>query len=279
MRFKTRRNPLKATLYCLPIALLILALAGELYPRSSHVDEYYDAERSAKDLLYSYEDFKKLEKSEIEALVNAICEADEDERRSVSSDIASRAREKVRSEYDKTERRMNEAIGMLKAVIADPRFESKRSDAERLKSEVEEKWKSIDRMWDLLRGSNHPVVSFMLDKGNEEDSYRKGRCTASQVDTGNGYADCVGYDGNACLIIEFKPNNSRAISKGLRQLRDYKQGLENNQSKRQDLNNKSSSFATCSSFETRVDCYTICPQIDSDGNFRSTSTEWATSCR
>lgn len=281
MTFRTAMNPRKSMLYFLPIVLLILAFGGEtlLYPRPSHVDEYYDAERSAKDLLYSYEDFKKLERSEIEALVNAICEADEDERRSVSSDIGSRARDKVRSEYDKTERRKNEAVAMLKAVIADQRFESKRSDAERLKSEVEEKWKAIDRMWDLLRGSNHPVVSFMLDKGKEEDEYRKGRCTAAQVDTGNGFADCVGYDGNACLIVEFKPNNSRAISKGLQQLKDYKAGLENNQSKRQDLNNKSSSFATCSKFDTRVDCYRLCPQIDSDGNFRSTSAEWSTNCR
>src|SRR6185369_10453290 len=267
-------------LYFIAIGLLALAFGSDAFfnPRATP-DDYYDAERSAKDLLYAYEDFKKLETSEIAALVNAICEADEDERRNVASDIASRVRDKVRSEYDKTERRKDEALRMLNAVIADKQYESKRSDAERLKSEVEDKWRAIDRMWDLLRGSNHPVVSFMLDKGKDEDDYRKGRCTAAQVDTGRGFADCVGYDGNSCLIVEFKPNNSRAISKGQQQLSDYKDGLENNSSKRQDLNNKSSSFATCKSFDTRVDCYRLCPQIDSDGNFRSTSAEWSTTCR
>jgi hypothetical protein len=223
MRFRIGMNEMKSPLHLLVVGPLVLAFGAAtlLHPRTSRADEwdqYYNAERSAKDLLYSYEDFKKLEKTEIEALVKAICEADEDERKNVSSDIGGRVRDKVRSEYDKTERRKNEALDMLKTVIGDKRFESKRGDAERLKSDVEDKWKAIDKMWDLLRGSNHPVVSFMLDKGKEEDDYRKGRCTASQVDTGKGYADCVGYDGNACLIVEFKPNNSRAISKGLNQL-------------------------------------------------------------
>jgi hypothetical protein len=283
MKIRIRMGQTKLTSHLIILGLLALVFGAATYSSSRTApdewEEYYKAERSAKDLLYSYEDFKKLEKSEIEALVNAICEADEDERRSVSSDIGSRARDKVRAEYDKTERRKNEAIDMLKTVIADKRFESKRSDAEHLKSEVEDKWSAIDRMWDVMRGSNHPVVSFMLDKGKEEDDYRKGRCTASQVDTGKGFADCVGYDGNMCLIVEFKPNNSRAIRKGLEQLRDYKDGLENNASKRQDLNNKNSAFATCQSFETRVDCYRLCPEIENDGNFRSRSAEWSTNCR
>jgi hypothetical protein len=260
-------------------ALVASALLSSGMSHADEWDQYYNAERSAKDLLFSYEDFRRMEKTEIEALVKAICDADEDERKSVSSDSAARVRDKVRSEYDKVERRKTEALDMLKTVIDDKRFESKRSDAERLKSDVEDKWKSIDKMWDLVRGSNHPVVSFMLDKGKEEDDYRKGRCSAAQVDTGKGYADCVGYDGNSCLIVEFKPNNSRAISKGLNQLRDYKDGLENNASKRQDLNAKNSGFATCKSFETRVDCYKLCPAIDDDGNFKSVSTEWSTNCR
>lgn len=76
-------------------------------------DPYNDAERSAKDLLYSYEDFLKMEKKEIEALVTAIAEAEELERKSIASDASSRARDKVRSEYDKVERRKNEALAML----------------------------------------------------------------------------------------------------------------------------------------------------------------------
>lgn len=261
------------------LTFIALALAHSSTSSAQNYDLYNNAERAAKDLLYSYEDFKKLEKSEIEALVKAISEADEDERKSVSSDIGARVQSKVRSEYDETEKQKNNALEMLEIVLDDPSLESKHSDAERLKAEVEEKWKSIDKMYDSLRGSNHPVVSYMLDKGKEEDDYRKGRCSASQVDTGNGYADCVGYDGNSCLIVEFKPNNSKSISKGQQQLKDYKSGLENNSSKRQDLNNKHSSFAACQTFETRIDCYKLAPEIEDDGNFKTRSTEWSTDCR
>jgi hypothetical protein len=102
------------------LALAVCA-AILLHPRRSHADDwdqYNDAERSAKDLLYSYEDFKRMEKSEIERLVKAICDANEDERKAVSSDIGSRVREKVQSAYDKTEQRKNEAVKQLTAVSA-----------------------------------------------------------------------------------------------------------------------------------------------------------------
>lgn len=270
----------RVTTASLALAFGVGALLHPHTGRADEWDQYYNAERSAKDLLYSYEDFKKMEKKEIEALVKAMCDADEDERKEVSSNIQSRARDKVRSEYDKVERRKNEALEMLKNVIGDDRFKSKRSDAERLKSDVEDKWKAVDKMWDLMRGSNHPVVSFMLDKGKAEHDYRRGRCSASEVDTGNGNADCIGYDGNACLIVEFKPNNTRAINKGWKQLDGYQKGLLNNPSKRQDLDKRSSSFPTCpKQFDIRVDCYTLCPEIDDDGNFKSTSTSWSTNCR
>jgi hypothetical protein len=262
------------------LAVLAGALLHSPVSKADDWDEYNDAERSAKDLLYSYEDFKKLDRSEVQSLVNAICQAEEEERKSVASDIGSRAREKVRSEYDKVERRKNEALDKLKKVIADDRFKDKRSDAESLKSQVEERWKSIDRMYDSMRGSNHPVVSFMLDKGKEEHDYREGRCTAREFETGNGRADCIGYDGNACLIVEFKPNNSRAISKGKEQLKDQSEALEKNADKRKELDDKSSSFSSCpKKFDTRVDCYMLCPEIDEEANFKSTSTSWSTDCR
>ena len=265
------------------LSCAVVAGTGALFAaRTAHAgdwDEYNDAERAAKDLLYSYEDFKKLDKSEMQALVAAICQAEEDDRKSVSSDSASRARDKVRAEYDKVERRKNEALDRLKKVIANDRFKEKRSDAESLKSQVEDKWKAVDRMYDYVRGSNHPVVQFMLDKGKEEHDYRQGRCTVKEFETGDGRADCIGYDGNACLIVEFKPNNSRAISKGKKQLKEQMDALEKNADKRKDLDGKSSAFPACPNrFETRVDCYTLCPEIDDEGNFKSTSASWSTNC-
>jgi len=267
---------------CSATALLVGALAA-LHTgnaRAGEWDQYYDAERSAKDLLFTYyDDFKKMDRREIQALVQAICDADEEERKSVASDVGSKTRDRVRAEYDKVEKRKNEAVAMLTKVLADDRFKEKHSDARDLKNKVEERWKSIDKMYDSVRSSNHPVSTFMTDKGMEEHKYRQGRCTASEFETGNGPADCIGYDGNACLIVELKPDNSKAISKGKSQAEKYRDALISNPSKRKDLEGKSSSFTTCPpKFDTRVDCYKLCPEIDEDGNFRSVSASWRTGC-
>ena len=88
-------------------------------------DPYNDAERSAKDLLFSYEDFLKMEKKEIEALVAAIAEAEGADRKSITSDISSRTRDNVRSEYDKVEGRKNEALAMLVKVLGNDFFKEK----------------------------------------------------------------------------------------------------------------------------------------------------------
>lgn len=257
-----------------------LALLCSRNARAGDWDAYYDAERSAKDLLFTYyDDFKKMDRSAIQALVQAICDADEEERKSVASDVGSKTRDRVRAEYDKVEKRKNEAVAMLDKVLADDRFKEKHSDARDLKNKVEERWKSIDKMYDSVRSSNHPVSTFMTDKGMEEHKYRQGRCTAAEFETGNGPADCIGYDGNACLIVELKPDNSKAIGKGKTQAERYRDALISNPDKRKELDGKSSSFASCpQKFDTRVDCYKLCPDIDEDGNFRSVSASWRTGC-
>jgi len=260
--------------------LASIAVGGTLLLHSDagYAGEWEDAERSSKDLLYSYEDFLKMERKEIGELVTAIAEAEEADRKSIASDISSRTRDKVRSEYEKVERRKNEALSMLNNVLGNNSLKEKHSEARNLKSQVEDRWRSIDRMYDKVRGSNHPVVAFMLEKGKEEHDYRQGRCTVKEFETGEGPADCIGYDGNACLIVEFKPDNQRAINKGRDQLSRYRNGITNNSSRRQDLNGRSSSFQGCKQFEIRVDCYKLAPEIDSEGNFRSTSTSWRTGC-
>jgi hypothetical protein len=274
---------MKITLHNLAASMAALLMGGGLLldsgiARAGPWDQYNDAERSAKDLLYSYEDFLKMEKRQIEELVTAIANAEEDERRSIASDAASRTRDKVRADFDKVERRRNESLAMLDKALANPVYKDKHSDARNLKSQVEDKWRAIDRMYDKVRGSNHPVVAFMLDKGKEEHDYRQGRCTVKEFQTGDGPADCIGYDGDSCLIVEFKPDNSRSISRGKDQLSRYLNAISSNSSRRQELGGKHSSFAGCTKFQTRVDCYRLTPEIDNEGNFRSTSASWRTGC-
>lgn len=75
-------------------------------------------------------------------------------------------------------------MAMLTKVLADDRFKEKHSDARDLKSKVEERWKSIDKMYDSVRSSNHPVITFLTEKGTQAHKNRHGRCTASAFETG-----------------------------------------------------------------------------------------------
>lgn len=242
-------------------------------------DPYYDAERAAKDLLYSYYDeFRKLQVNETKALIQAIAEADEEDRKSVASSAGDAARKRVDAAFDQVERRKNESVALLDKAIANPLFKEKHSEAQKLKEQVLERWQSIEKMSKSVRGANHPVVAFMLEKGKEAHDYRQGRCTAKEFETGEGRADCIGYDGNSCLIIELKPDNQRAIRKGQDQVARYVKSISSNQSRRDELNSKSSSFASCKQFETRVDCYKLMPEVDNDGNYRDVSASWRTGC-
>jgi hypothetical protein len=124
-----------------------------------------------------------------------------------------------------------------------------------------------------VRGSNHPVIAYMLQTGKDLHSSRQQGCTAAEFDTGNGPADCVR---TSCDIIEFKPDNSRAKRKGEDQLRRYRNGLLQNADKRNNLNSKDSGFAKCNDFRLTIEAYTLLPEINDDGTFRERSASWST---
>lgn len=236
-------------------------------------DPYSDAERSAKDLIYYHEDFTKLNKSETVNLVRAIFEAEEADRKDVADRAAREAKDKVSYEYAKAENRYNEAIRLLDAVLRDSAFNDKHRDAEDLKTRVNEKWASIQKMSRGIRGANHPVTAYLLQTGRELHSSRQRGCTVSEFETGNGPADCIR---TTCDIIEFKPDNSRSKSKGEEQLKRYRRGLLENSSNRSSLDSKDADFAKCKDFRLTIEAYTLLPEIGDDGNFVERSASWST---
>lgn len=117
----------------------------------------------------------------------------------------------------------------------------------------------VERMSRSLRGSNHPVVAWMLRRGQEEHLARQEKCHASEVVLESGKkVDCVMASGSSCLVIELKPDNSRAISRGNSQARGYSDEL-NRELKNEDsqvikkLVAKNSDFGKCERFEEQVD--------------------------
>lgn len=261
--------------------VLTLCLVGVVFPPGSYTfsrpDDFDEAEKLYERFTHDFFDLKKLDKDELSRLVGAICDADEEERQSAAKDAADRVKDKVNNEYEKLKTLKSEALASLKKVIEDDRYKERKSKAEDYKGRVEETWNSIERMTVSLRGSNNPVVSYMLDKGKEahkEYQDSSSRCTEAEWTIGSLRIDCIYASGSSCEVIELKPNNSRAISKGKGQLRDYVEALSKaGELKR--LQEKNSRFSECKQFTPKLKCYTLCPEITDDGEFRSTSVSWS----
>lgn len=89
--------------------------------------------------------------------------------------------------------------------------------------------------------------------------------------------------GETCLVIELKPDNSRAVSNGVAQARGYASEL-NAELKQKDssvikkLIGIKGDFEKCRQFTYRVDCYKLCPSIDENGEFREAHPDWKKDC-
>jgi len=262
-----------ATCACIASVLAVGAIAFASGDWSGAKDK---AEKFAND----YESLRRLTPDETRRIVTAVCEADEEDRKSVAEDSAYRVAGEVESKYDGLKDLKDEVVRKLDDVIADDDLKDNRSDAQRAKDDVQKKWETIDRMTTGLRGKNHPVVRFLVDEGNRAHKDRQASssyCTVSEYSMDSGRADCI-YASN-CTVIELKPDNSRAISKGQSQARRYADELNGSEDARKKLIDKNSDFAKCEKFDFRVDCYKLCPDIDSDTNeMKSTSASWRTNC-
>ena len=244
----------------------------------------WSAARSKADEFKSrQQDLRKLDPEETRRVVTAICEADEEARKDAGRDASERVAREVNDKMSDLERVRNDANKLLDDVIGDDSLKDNRDDAKRLKEDVSVRWDSIERMSRSLRGANHPVVAYMLAQGSQAHADRQRDCDASEVTLDSGRADCVMATGETCTVIEFKPQNSRAVSNGVDQYRRYVRDL-NEQLKKPDsdvikrLIGKKSDFAKCKSFEGRVDCYRLCPEVNEDNEFREVRADWRKDC-
>jgi hypothetical protein len=171
-------------------------------------------------------------------------------------------------------------IELLDAVLADGAQKDRHGKAREYRGKVTEWWTSIERMTRSLRGANHPVVAFMLKEGQAAHKSRQSSssyCDVSAFRLGSaGEADCLKASG--CKVIEFKPDNAKSINKGKDQANRYARELERKGDAFDALVKKDGDFAKCTTFDIRVDCYKLCPDIDDDGEFRAASPRWREGC-
>jgi len=250
-----------------------------LFCSTLRADDYDDAKKISEDFLDRYEKMRSLKKDEVTLLVKTICDADFDDIGSVSSDISSRVKDDVNDKYDKLASLHDQAIKALNKILGNDDFKDKQSDAEDYKKRVEERWDRIERMYsDGIRGGNHPVVAFMIKMGQDahpEYESHSEYCTEHEVETAEGPADCV-Y-ASKCWVVELKPNNDRAVDKGRTQAKKYAEALNKDEGgKFSDLVKKNDAFNSCKGkFEAKVATYVACPEVDDEGNFKSTSYGWS----
>lgn len=227
-----------------------------------------------------YDDLRRLTPTETREVVTAICEADEEDRKDAASRAHDRAASNVSSKFSSLESLKDDTIRELENVIGDDNLKDKHSDAKSAKDETVRRWETIERMTRSLRGKNHPVVRYMIEQGNSAHVDRQSSssyCTVSEHTMDSGRADCI-YASN-CTVIELKPDNSRAINKGKAQAQGYADELNTKEASRKKLIDKNSSFEKCEKYDYRVDCYTLCPDIEAETNeMRSVSASWRTGC-
>jgi hypothetical protein len=290
----------KSRLSVIPFLLLLSGLSLLTSPPAL-ADDFDDAEKQFKAAQQEADDFedafqklRKLNKSELEGLVAAICQAEEADRKSVSQAAAKRVKQDVNTaqkDLDKLRKdviaALDDAIAVLDAVANDPNFKNKKSKAEgyereakKRRKKVGDRWNSITKMTKGARGANHPVTAYMLEQGQvrHKDYQEDGsKCDASEVTLpSRKRLDCIKIKGKTAIVIELKPDNSRAISKGKTQARKYARELNAELKKVEDgkesevlkeLIKLDSDFEHVEEFEWEVRCYDLCPEIDDDGEF------------
>lgn len=254
--------------------------------------DWSEAQRRVETFRREHQELKRMTPQETREIVKAICEEAEatddrkekgETRRTVGRRVAERVKSDVKNAYDRLESTKKDAIKLLDDVLSDDKLSSNRSDAQRMKDEVNERWGQIDRMSAAIRGGNHPVVALMSDQGIKVHRERQGNCDAAEFELESGIADCIMASGETCKVIELKPDNRRALNRGSDQVRAYVKSLNtaltNNDSKVLDrLRSKDSDFVRCKSFVGQVDCYRACPTINDEGEINQVSVSWRTDC-
>jgi len=275
-------------------ALLVLFLAGMLGLAGIAwaSGDWNAATSKVEDLKRRQMDLRKMSADEIRRLVKAVCEVDTDERYAVGKDAAERVASDVKSELSNLERVRDDAYKLIDEVLADPNLKDKEESAKNLKEDVKARWESILRMAsNSMRGGNHPLVSYLSLRGMAEHKdyeHNSSNCDAYEVVTGRRKADCLRADGGeVCMVIELKPKNSRAISSGKIQAQEAAVDLTNEIKKMergegstimQELIHNHSDFAKCKRFDAKVNCYTLCPDINDDSEYSEGSARWETNC-
>jgi len=256
----------------------LLAIALALRAGLAPADDFDDAERTNSAFHQTADGITTTIVATQKRLVEAICSVDDAERRNVATDASARVKNQVVEEYGKASRLHDQFNREVDKVLSNEQLKDKQSTATDMRRRLNERWERIEQRSRVYRESENPVAMQILQIGNEahrEYQHNSSNCSESEWQvTSDGRADCI--NSARCEVIELKPNNSRAIRKGRDQAAAYAEVLNLSDDEFNKLSDRNSNFKKCKGqFKPRVACYTYCPEIDDEGNVRSTSVGWS----
>ena len=270
------------------VSLLVAAFLIMFAPLA-RADSCDDAKDAAQKYIDSYEEIRTIDTDALKRLIKAVCGSDEvdwnsdEERKQVFRDEAQRVESTVLGEKSKLDDLKADADSKLTAAISDDQCQEKKDDLSDLQKRVAEVSERIEKISStgVKLGSN-PAFDKLRELGQEahNDYYsHNSKCAPYRdIKVGDRKPDCL--DPDLCMVIELKPDNSRAAGNGwdaAKESRDLLNQDEGFDTVAEEDSNFKENFSKCKGkFKARVDCYHYCPEVDDDGNLRSTSLDWVT---
>ncbi|SRR6266540_1956771 len=246
-----------------------------------YADAFDDAERASSVFISKYDSIRKIKSEEQKALVKAVCEAEEDSRRSVLTDVGNRVRRELKDAVESFSVLRDNALTKIAVALSDQQFKDKFEKLNEYKNRIDVLWSRANAETASVRGSDNPVLASLSRIGQEAHAAyqaNSSNCTVSEWTLPGGKrVDCL--KASTCEAIEVKPNNSTSVDRGISQANNYVR-LLSRQEEMNRLIGQYPAFKECKDkgFTARVACYYYCPDIDDNGEMRSASVGW-TMCK
>jgi len=127
----------------------------------------------------------------------------------------------LRSKWDSLMSHRDQMLNELDQLIKD---RSKNQSIPEFKRRVVEYLNPLGPIIDNeMRGANNPKLQAYIQLGQDQHKALQASCDAAEAVLSNGKKlDCI----KSCTVIEFKPNNTGAVTKGKEQVLGYKKTLE-----------------------------------------------------
>lgn len=259
-------------------AALFITVLSFFYmlPNISFATKYDDLKATASQFNEKYENIRKLTVEEQKQLVAVGKGFDEDGERDLLKTAGERVWTDVNDQFYKFNELKETFSKQLQLVLADETLKDQHDAAKNDQKRIDELWARIVKMMDDVKLGNNPIFKYFTQLGNEAHAFyqgKSGECHVKEFPLANGKADCVKRTPPSCEVIEVKAQNSKSISRGRTEAKEYAAELNKMGKDFDKLVSTDSGFKDCKEFKPRVACYAADLVVE-DGSVKIGSLAW-----